>query len=831
MKHQRPLATFVLLLLHITCGNADEGQIARQEATLVAQITADGYKLTQGTTNAFVVLSKARAQANLEASGIQLPADLLAWVESEPEIWGCVYGTRAHQADRMLQALHSLRMDLGKETFVKYPQLVLAAAVAQSFDPDKEIDLSERPPVRLEIGGDPRILVNTKDPGRELDMNDHIINFLDSHTIEEEVVVGSKKAEFAELNYDENGIAIGQTTPKKKNQKPQNIERRKRPLVAADVLASKELQTEFNAYMKSKGVEIEIDCSDQAVHWDSHDMVKGSLRGQIAKAYELFRDAYRAKGLLPQDRDPIPTIGERCAYLVRNFEWPFTEEERQKLQWPRFSLHSPWPLLIMLVQNDQPLREREERWEEFIKKGKIPTYGEYIGGIAQQYDMQSARRLSPYPFYYGSVQMMLKDGGVCGAMANIGARSYVTMGIPSCTAGQPGHCALVMYKQDPKSGSYACKGGQYATGGDDKTTPHAPWVFEDAQKTVSTRNGKESVKYPRRPMVYHQSTAWAVNQGMDAFNRSTIAYRLFQLLPEEQQKAYGILMLYSGLALNPYNMLLIDAAQEVAGQPGHQMLVWKQFEKTLQDYQPKGDAPTKGLYPDFIRDRMFRNIAKLPPPENPEEAKKVLKFLQENECTDGAAITKYQVALQGIETWQGQLLEEFKKHLADIRAQASPANDTAAQFMDGQITFILAAIQDRNKRKLAAQTFAEAATGKEMYFGNRTKLSVHPAMAKLYRAAGKKLPDNPEMAVSMMVYLETEAHDLLTNGRTQENTKALAIKLRSTLAQLPDDDAKQTWAGKLLQHFEGKEKFSLTTKGKTKQIPDPCLVEIKKYIQ
>ena len=43
--------------------------------------------------------------------------------------------------------------------------------------------------------------------------------------------------------------------------------------------------------------------------------------------------------------------------------------------------------------------------------------------IAQQFDMQSARRLSPFAHSYGSIEMMWKDGGVCGTMGNIGART------------------------------------------------------------------------------------------------------------------------------------------------------------------------------------------------------------------------------------------------------------------------------------------------------------------------------------------------------------------------------------------------------------------------
>ena len=51
---------------------------------------------------------------------------------------------------------------------------------------------------------------------------------------------------------------------------------------------------------------------------------------------------------------------------------------------------------MMLAADDQPLREREEIWSKYRDEGEFKTYGEYIGGIAQQFDMQSARRV-PFP--------------------------------------------------------------------------------------------------------------------------------------------------------------------------------------------------------------------------------------------------------------------------------------------------------------------------------------------------------------------------------------------------------------------------------------------------
>ena len=97
--------------------------------------------------------------------------------------------------------------------------------------------------------------------------------------------------------------------------------------------------------------------------------------------------------------------------------------------------------MTLLVADAQPLREVENLWQRYAKRGERREYGEYIGDIAQQFDMQSARRLCPYPFSYHTCQMMFKDGGVCGTMAEIAARTDNALGIPASTAGQPGHCA------------------------------------------------------------------------------------------------------------------------------------------------------------------------------------------------------------------------------------------------------------------------------------------------------------------------------------------------------------------------------------------------------
>jgi hypothetical protein len=200
----------------------------------------------------------------------------------------------------------------------------------------------------------------------------------------------------------------------------------------------------------------------------------------------------------------------------------------------------------MLAADDQPLREREDLWRKFVETGEARTYGEYIGGIAQQFDMQSARRLAPFPFQYGSIQMMWKDGGVCGTMGNIGARTWRVLGVPASTAGQPGHCALVRMTHDPKSGAYGCVGEQYATGGDEVTTVHAGWNYDD-------RGG-------RRPMVFHQSVAWGVDAGFAAFVDTLVMRRAWDAMPDAERARECEAFLAAGLARNPYCMAVVEAA-------------------------------------------------------------------------------------------------------------------------------------------------------------------------------------------------------------------------------------------------------------------------------
>ena len=811
----------------------DQGRCAAPDvskSSLLKVCAGEKYKFTPKVRSAFLAYARSQAIADLKAGGKSPPKEFLAWVDSDLEIQAGVYAGHDKPADVLL-GLYSLSLDLGAEKFKKYRQLALAAAIVGAKSAC-EFDITPRKPLKIVIGGDPRKLVDTKASGRKLDINDHIINFLNDNTIEEEVVVGHKEV-LPELKYDKRGIAIPAPKNKRKPKKIPVIEKRTRSLYAADVIAGKALQTKFNAYMKSKGHPTDIDCGDKVVHWKSRDAVRGPHRKNIAEAYKLFRGAYEAKGVLPAQRDPIPPLAQRVAYIIRNNEYEFPPETqaRRKHKWPQFPITAPWPVMTLLVDDNQPLREREERWIAFRDKGEFKKYGEYIGAIAQQFDMQSARRLKPYAFTYHTAQMMLKDGGVCGTMGAISARSHISLGIPACQAIQPGHCAMVAFGYDAKKKIYYCKGQQYATGGDEKTTPFARWYFGDAAKKYQRKLGFGVQPNPRKPMVYHQSIAWAINHGVKAFGDSTMAHAIYQLIAESDKKGAGRTLLTSALAINPYNFLVTDAAQAAAATPVEQVDFWRTFQTLLTAAGDTAGCKPDGLYSKTVKTKVFASIAKLPVPTDKQTAKEIYTFLQTEKCDAPAALVKYRLAAEGLAKLLASTEAEYKKHLIDTRVVASTANDTACRQMAEAIKSTAAAITDKKKRTQWALGLWKQSEGNEKYFDRHMRVNTDRAVSTVAGLAGKRLPKDPQLMQNLLDRLAAELKASIAGKRDHKTCRLLASKIKAAAKYTKDPAQKRKWAQALSAIIKGKETFnSQPTKKKPRPTRDPCSDEIKRLL-
>lgn len=778
-----------------TAPRAAAGASAVLPADFDAALAASDFRMTPAVKAAWMKSIKAETLATLAASGKTLPADFLAWVDSDPVVEATVYGARKNPA-AVLLLLRSLEIDLGADTVRRdYTQLALAMAVVHANT--AAADITPRAPLVLTIPGDPRVRVNTKDTSRPLDVNDHIVNFLEDHApVEEDVVVGHRD-EIPELKYDDKGVAI--PAPKKKPKQIAITEKRKRTLTAADVMASKTLQEEFNAYMAAHGQSTRIDCGDGVIFPKRTAAVNRQSpdgRGILA-AYKLFRAAYEAKGRLPEKRDAFPTPAERMAYAIRNDRFRFPAETAKERAWPRYPLTAPWPTLTLLAADNQPLREKENIWIKFRDTGKTRTYGEYIGPIAQQFDYQSARRLAPYAFTYGTYQMMDKDGGVCGTMANMGVRTYNTLGIPSTTAGQPGHCALISFAFDSKTGTYRCHGGQYATGGDESTHPHTPWYFGDIDAP--------------RDMVWHQSVARAVNAGVPAFLDSMIAHQIFARLSPEEKKTRGLTLLESGLALSPYNFVLVEDAQALMPAAKDQLAFYDRLAAS-----PAGDA-SGALYLRTVRERMFDRIQKLDAPADAASADRVIAGLEKLGCDNGALLVKYRVVSLGLPALIARTEAGFAAHLAGARTEKT------CDFMADTVRAVAERIADKKERRKWASDLAGKLRGSETYFTEKNKVATDDCAKVLAKLTGAKLPSETELLRPLLDRVAGELKTSVAGTRDARSCKQLAARITALNKALKDEAIKSAWAGALASTIAGKEKFTPPNARKNAApLRDPC---------
>ena len=714
-------ATRLLIVLIVSWMSLTMGDLAMARSNALGPMAVE-----------HVVDARSESLARCHELGIELPTDFLAWIDSDPVRQASVYGCRQDPLPVLL-ALRSLEIDLGEKTIrEQYPQLAMAFAVAGSYagsdrqaagwndgdvgQPGDDLpDVSPRPLLVLECPGDPRVPVDTRDPDRPLDVHDHVINFLEDHPpIEVEIEV----SELPPLEYDDRGIA----KPRGKAKKVRKMI--ERGLVGADVIASADLQVKFNGYMAANGhPEIVLDCGDRVVHHFSKDAVRDKeIRASIKAAHDLFHDAYRAKGRMPSERDASPSPSESMAWFIRNHRHEFSGTERV---WPRFPINAPWPVLMMLAADDQPLREREEIWSKYRDEGEFKTYGEYIGGIAQQFDMQSARRVAPFPFSYGSIQMMWKDGGVCGTMGNIGARTHRICGVPASTAGQPGHCAIVVMEQDPETGRFRCRGGQYATGGDEVTTVHAGWDYDDVGG--------------RRPMVFHQSIAFAVNHDFDALVEAMVLRRVWDGLDEETRSRECVQWLGDAMDRNPFSLPLIDGVVAAAPEPMTALQMHDEFNSRFEPHATKEYE----LYQRTVGDLLYERILALPSPETRVEKEQLLKELERRGCEHPGLLARCWKELGG------RVYEEKSRDLcvAYIDSPARTKNKKASRQFTDTIRALGRSLKSKKRRKAWAESLLDVFQGHELLVLRR-KTSVDPVFAALCGFADRPVPSVAQLEAS-----------------------------------------------------------------------------------
>jgi hypothetical protein len=800
---------------------------------------------------AYLTWAKAQALGVIAGAGQSLPADFLAWVDGDAVVSATVYGISTNAAERLV-VLRSLEIDLGREE-VRDKHLQLALALADKYarlvDPatlsntNLGVSLQERGRFELRIPGDPRVRVNTHPADRPLDLNDHIINFLEANPVTNETKV----------------------TREVNGEKVQVVETNARPVHAYEVMSQPKLQEAFNQYMKEHGQEVSIDCGDSISPWSKK-------KGGIMSAFNLFLAAYQAKGLLPQRGDPVPTPAEKAAYLIRNDNYRFPEGTKRN--WPRFPLNAPWPVLDYLVSDGTTLREREFIWARFRDHNIATGYGAYIGQIAQYPPFVKARRLSPFDFAYDTYPMRLKDGGVCGTMSNIGRGLSIALGIPANQASQPGHSCFVAVGGSEAKGFGLSIGQSVAGQGSTSVSGRGSYINEVIKL------------YP-------------VNYGLLPYLDSRMALRLNELLPAETPAAQRLALLQSGLEANPYNVGIVKAIQAILPTPREQVEFWQSLEKTLAAVEKPG-CPKTGHYNTVVLASLDKRLTELPIPRDKQELGSVLAFLADR--ADPLWL-KYQVGTVGLSNlairlaadlragvngartpqgtdrlakrltvvggamkdagerraWANGLLaaldgceyftvgegkaakqhtdpcvlalhqligstpESRDAYLAALKRSVAGTRTTASCTLLRDRLNVLVKSTDRRQRPAYANALIAVMNGNEAYAPNPAKpaaLAVDPCAAVIYSMGGDLAPVRARLAADLK--------DAVEGARTPESCSILNARLATVARYAGNTDQKKAWGEELLPIVEGRESYLLAAADpkKTKELGDPCAVQV-----
>ena len=354
-------------------------------------LAAEGYHFNDKVVDAYIKSQKQRALATIKGLGKAVPDDFLDWVDGDEVVRTTVYGSPSPA--NVLLMLYSLSQDVGSPRFKRYRNWLLAAAV-KNANRGPDANISPRPPLKLVIPGDPRQPVDTRDPNRKLDQNDHIINFLEDNK-----------------------------------------------LVASDVMYHAEWQKKFNDYMETQGQPARVDCSMKL--GPGTPAQKRPALQKVMAAYRLFETAYEEKGRIPKQKEPRIGLAEWVVLQVDNHE-----AGKSRSGFPLDE--APWPVLTALLNPRLSLREA---YTMNNGHGDVIPRDRYMINAATTEEL-NAVDVRPFPYPEGSWYMIKKHGGACGTRAMLAANQNKAYGLPSAPVGEIGHASWVEFAYFKKGGQF-----------------------------------------------------------------------------------------------------------------------------------------------------------------------------------------------------------------------------------------------------------------------------------------------------------------------------------------------------------------------------------------
>jgi hypothetical protein len=263
---------------------------------------------------------------------------------------------------------------------------------------------------------------------------------------------------------------------------------------------------------------------------------------------EFINHLALATGTFPPHQN-LP-LAEELKKVIAHYETKLPPFADKGPEWPLFPLDTaPWPLLAPMRQTISD-RELDYLWNRF--QGKMPEAGAKRLVTYSQYTWNYEKpevRYKQSEWFPSAIPRIIEDGGVCGRQSTLAQLSQVGLGRPAVGMYQPGHRALLSYRFDGQSGNYSVVREQSITSPDKST---CQWYLPPAEGPRAKGNvGVE----------YHVALALAMNNGLDRYTDSRIAFLLAQKKSGDEQRA----LLESAVNLNPFNLDAWFALAKIAG--------------------------------------------------------------------------------------------------------------------------------------------------------------------------------------------------------------------------------------------------------------------------
>ncbi len=227
------------------------------------------------------------------------------------------------------------------------------------------------------------------------------------------------------------------------------------------------------------------------------------------------------------------TIVENLCLRIQRYEEKGAE--RSKL----FPLsRAPWPLLLMLTQQD-PIDESTFFWNLYKGKGSVPGYATYSFDY-----MKPEIRYRDAEWHPNANPRILTDGGVCGRLSTMAEFAQRSIGTPAQGMGQPGHRAFVAYNYNHATGKYSLGLNHSVNTIEVSTTGwHLPPIYGPVADAKTKLTGfalmtpKNTDGFLRDNVRWHIGLCEAMNRGLESWEDSRMALHVLDIYTANEDAA------------------------------------------------------------------------------------------------------------------------------------------------------------------------------------------------------------------------------------------------------------------------------------------------------